>query len=77
LSSKRVKRVKSRKNCAAKVAKFPALPNPCKQLYFDFVQRGGAEFNTAGNLLVVEDFKRGTHKDMGPKGVFETADRIV
>jgi hypothetical protein len=32
---------------------------------------GGAEFQTAGNLLVVEDLKRGTNKDMGPKDIFE------
>jgi hypothetical protein len=35
--------------------------------------RGGAEFKTAGNLLVVEDLKRGTNKDIGPKDIFETA----
>jgi len=35
--------------------------------------RGGAEFKTAGNLLVVEDLKRGTNKDMGPKDIFEMA----
>jgi len=33
--------------------------------------RGGAEFQTAGNLWVVEDLKRGTNKDMGPKDIFE------
>jgi hypothetical protein len=33
--------------------------------------RGGAELKTAGRLLYVEDFKRGTHKDMGPKDIFE------
>jgi hypothetical protein len=33
--------------------------------------RGAAEFQTAGNLLVVEDLKRGTNKDMGPKDIFE------
>jgi hypothetical protein len=33
--------------------------------------RGGAEFQTAGNLLVVEDLKRGTNKDIGPKDIFE------
>jgi len=33
--------------------------------------RGGAEFKTGGNLLVVEDLKRGTNKDMGPKDIFE------
>jgi hypothetical protein len=37
--------------------------------------RGGVEFQTAGNLLVVEDLKRGTHKDMGPKDIFEMAYR--
>jgi len=33
--------------------------------------RGGAEFQTAGNLLVVEDLKGGTNKDIGPKDIFE------
>ena len=33
--------------------------------------RGGAEFQTAGNLWVVEDLKPGTNKDMGPKDIFE------
>jgi len=33
--------------------------------------RGGAEFKTAGNLLVVEDLKQGTNKDMGPKDIFK------
>jgi hypothetical protein len=33
--------------------------------------RGGVEFKTAGNLLVVEDLKRGTNKDIGPKDIFE------
>jgi len=33
--------------------------------------RGGAEFQTAGNLLVVEDFKRGSNKDIGPKDILE------
>jgi len=35
--------------------------------------RGGAEFQTAGNLLVVEDLKRGTNKDIEPKDIFEMA----
>ena len=38
--------------------------------------RGGAEFQTAGNLLVVEDLKRGTNKDMGPKDIFEVGSNI-
>jgi len=33
--------------------------------------RGGAEFQTAGNLLVAEDLKRGTNKDIEPKDIFE------
>jgi hypothetical protein len=33
--------------------------------------RGGAEFHTAGILLYVEDLKRGTNKDIGPKDIFE------
>ena len=39
--------------------------------------RGGAEFRTAGNLLVVEDLKRGTNKDIGPKDIFEMAFRTL
>jgi len=39
--------------------------------------RGGAEFKTAGNLLVVEDLKRGTNKDIGPKDIFEMGSRKV
>jgi hypothetical protein len=35
--------------------------------------RGGAEFQTAGILLYVEDLKPGTNKDMGPKDIFEMA----
>ncbi len=35
--------------------------------------RGGAEFQTGGILLYVEDLKRGTNKDIGPKDIFETA----
>jgi len=37
--------------------------------------RGGAELQTAGNLLVVEDLKRGANKDMGPKDIFETVSK--
>jgi hypothetical protein len=37
--------------------------------------RGGAAFKTAGNLLAVEDWKRGPNKDMGPKDIFEVAYR--
>jgi hypothetical protein len=33
--------------------------------------RGGAEFQTGGILLYVEDLKRGTNKDIGPKDIFE------
>jgi len=35
--------------------------------------RGGAEFQTAGILEYVEDLKRGTNKDIGPKDIFEMA----
>jgi len=41
--------------------------------------RGGAEFQTAGNLLVVEDLKRGTHpaeKGGTPKDIFEMGSNI-
>jgi hypothetical protein len=38
---------------------------------------GGAEFQTAGNLLVVEDLKRGTNKDIGPKDIFEMTSKIT
>jgi hypothetical protein len=33
--------------------------------------RGGAELQTAGILLYVEDLKRGTNKDIEPKDIFE------
>jgi hypothetical protein len=33
--------------------------------------RGGAEFKTAGILLYVEDLKRGSNKEVGPKDIFE------
>jgi hypothetical protein len=33
--------------------------------------RGGAEFKTGGILLYVEDFKRGTNKEIGAKDIFE------
>jgi hypothetical protein len=33
--------------------------------------RGGAEFQTGGILLYVEDLKRGTNKDIEPKDIFE------
>jgi hypothetical protein len=33
--------------------------------------RGGAEFKTGGIQLYVEDFKRGSNKDIGPKDIFE------
>ena len=33
--------------------------------------RGGAELQTGGILLYVEDLKRGTNKDIGPKDIFE------
>jgi len=33
--------------------------------------RGGAELYSGGILLYVEDLKRGTNKDIGPKDIFE------
>jgi hypothetical protein len=33
--------------------------------------RGGAEFQTGGILLYVEDLKLGTNKDIGTKDIFE------
>ena len=33
--------------------------------------RSGAEFKTGGILLYVEDFKRGSNKDIGLKDIFE------
>jgi hypothetical protein len=33
--------------------------------------QGGAEFQTAGNLLVVEDLKEGSNAEMEPKDFFE------
>ncbi len=40
-------------------------------------RRGGAEFQTAGNLWVVEDLKRGLNKDIGPKDIFEMASKVA
>jgi hypothetical protein len=39
--------------------------------------RGGAEFKTASNLMVVEDLKRGTNKDIEPKDIFEMASTCI
>jgi len=39
--------------------------------------RGGAKFKTAGILEYVEDFKRGTNKEIGPKDFFEIASRKI
>jgi hypothetical protein len=39
--------------------------------------RGGAEFQTAGIRLYVEDLKRGTNKDIGPKDIFEGASTFL
>jgi len=41
------------------------------RLYGD--RRRGAVFQASGNPAVVEDLKRGTHKDMGPKDIFRMA----
>jgi hypothetical protein len=35
--------------------------------------RGGAELQTGGIRLYVEDLKRDTNKDIGPKDIFEMA----
>jgi hypothetical protein len=39
--------------------------------------RGGAEFQTGGILLYVEDLKRGTNKDIGPKDSFEMGSKGI
>jgi hypothetical protein len=39
--------------------------------------RGGAEFKTGDILLYVEDFKRGTNKDIGPKDIFEMGSSFI
>ena len=39
--------------------------------------RGGAEFQTGGILLYVEDLKRGTNRDIGPKDIFEMASKNI
>jgi hypothetical protein len=39
--------------------------------------RGGAEFQTGGILLYVEDLKRGTNKDIGPKDIFEMGSNFM
>ena len=33
--------------------------------------RGGSKFQTGGILLYVEDLKRGSNKEVGPKDIFE------
>jgi hypothetical protein len=38
---------------------------------------GGAEFQTGGILLYVEDLKRGTNKDIGPKDIFEMGSNFM
>jgi len=38
--------------------------------------RGGAQFQTGGILLYVEDLKRGTNKDIGPKDIFKMGYRL-
>jgi hypothetical protein len=38
---------------------------------------GGAEFQTGGILLYVEDLKRGTNRDIGPKDIFEMASKNI
>jgi hypothetical protein len=39
--------------------------------------RGGAEFQTGGIRLYVEDLKPGTNKDIGPKDIFEMGSSII
>jgi hypothetical protein len=39
--------------------------------------RGGAEFQTGGILLYVEDLKLGTNKDIGPKDIFEMGSNLL
>ena len=38
--------------------------------------RGGAEIKTGGILLYVEDLKRGTNKEIGPKDIFEMGSSV-
>jgi hypothetical protein len=38
---------------------------------------GGAELYTGGILLYVEDLKRGTNKDIGPKDIFEMGSSYI
>jgi len=39
--------------------------------------RGEAKFQTGGILLYVEDLKRGTNKDIEPKGIFEMGSYFI
>jgi len=39
--------------------------------------QGGAEFQTAGILKYVEDLKRGTNTEIGPKDFFEIASKYL
>jgi len=39
--------------------------------------RGGTELQTGGILLYIEDLKRGSNKDIGPKDIFERVLKIT
>jgi hypothetical protein len=51
------------------------LLEPVSKIGFWFKIAAGPSFKTGGILLYVEDFKRGTNKDIGPKDIFEMGSR--
>ena len=64
-----------------KLASYPALRDEASRTHLKnriLVQdRGGAEFQTGGILLYVEDLKRGTNKDIGTKDIFEMGSNFM
>jgi hypothetical protein len=64
-----------------KPASYPALRDEASRTHLKnriLVQdRGGAEFQTGGILLYVEDLKRGTNKDIGTKDIFEMGSNFM
>jgi hypothetical protein len=61
-----------------KLASYPALRDEASRTHLkNRKDRGGAEFQTGGILLYVEDLKRGTNKDIGPKDIFEMGSNFM
>jgi hypothetical protein len=60
-----------------KLASYLALRDEASRTHLMVQDRGGAEFQTGGILLYVEDLKRGTNKDIGPKDIFEMGSNFM